>query len=158
RVAAIRAGGVVAIVDGVLARWFTPHFLSERRDEAQGYANMLTRTPADGYVGCCLAIRDADLRGADAQIKCPTLVIVGDQDAATPPSAARELASAIAGARLASIADAAHIPTAEQPDELNRLLSEFLVDVASESQEVGLYDRGMAVRTAVLGAAHVERA
>lgn len=158
RIAAVRAGGMAAVVDGVLARWFTPRFLTERRDEAQGYANMLTRTPADGYVGCCVAIRDANLREADAQIRCPTLVIVGDQDAATPPSAARELASAIAGARIATIADAAHIPTAEQPEELNHLLSEFFVAAACEVGEVGVYDRGMAVRRAVLGVAHVEQA
>jgi 3-oxoadipate enol-lactonase/4-carboxymuconolactone decarboxylase len=157
RIAAVRAGGLAAIADAVLARWFTPRFLAERREDAAGYGNMLTRTPADGYIGCCAAIRDADLRAADAAIRCPTLVIVGDQDAATPPGLARELAAAIAGARLATIADAGHIPTVEQPDRLNQLLAEFLAEVASPGDESGLYERGMAVRTAVLGAAHVER-
>ena len=94
--------------------------------EAAGMQNMLTRTPSDGYAGCCYALRDADLRADDAKITAPTLVIVGDQDAATSPAAAKELAAAIKGARLEIVADAAHIPTIEQPAAINRLLGDFL--------------------------------
>jgi 3-oxoadipate enol-lactonase len=129
RIAAIRSGGLAGIADAVLARWFTPDFLSGRPDEARGYRNMLTRTPAAGYIGCCLAIRDADLRTDDAQIACPTLVVVGGQDLSTPPAAARELAEAIRGARLATVDGAAHIPTVERPETLNAILLEFLAAV-----------------------------
>jgi 3-oxoadipate enol-lactonase/4-carboxymuconolactone decarboxylase len=156
RIAAVRASGLAAIADAVLARWFTPRFL-DRAAEARGAANMLTRTPADGYVGCCLAIRDADLRDDDRQIACPTLVLVGDQDAATPPEVARALADAIAGARFEIIEDAAHIPTLEQPDRVTARLLAFL-DAQRGAPDTGLYERGLAVRKAVLGAAHVERA
>jgi len=53
-------------------------------------------------------------------------VIVGDQDAATPPAAAKELSEVIKGARLEIVAGAAHIPTIEQPAAINRLLGDFL--------------------------------
>ena len=161
RIAAIKANGLASITDAVLARWFTPQFLAEQRDEAQGCANMLTRTPVDGYIGCCLAIRNEEnLPEEDAQIRCPTLVIVGDQDASTPPAAAQALTEAIHGARLEVIEDAGHIPTIEQPEQLNALLGDFLatpLKASTERGDAGLYDRGLAVRTAVLGAAHVER-
>jgi 3-oxoadipate enol-lactonase/4-carboxymuconolactone decarboxylase len=117
---------------------------------------MLSRTPAEGYIGCCLAIRDEDLRADAGRIGCPTLVIVGDQDLSTPPAAAQELAGMIRGARLATITGAAHIPTVEQPAALNAILLEFLG--AGGAAEEGLYERGLAVRKSVLGAAHVERA
>jgi 3-oxoadipate enol-lactonase len=126
RVIAIRAGGMTSIVDGVLARWFTEGFRKANPVTVRGYANMLTRTPVEGYAGCCLAIRDADLRGDAAQIECPALVIVGEEDLATPPSAARELAGAIKGAHFTLIEGAAHIPIAERPDAITGLLNEFL--------------------------------
>lgn len=126
RVAAVRAGGMAAIVDGVLGRWFTETFRDEHPVTVRGFANMLTRTPVEGYAGCCLAIRDADLRPDAARIKCPALVIVGEEDLATPPSAAQELANAIKGAHFTLIEGAAHIPIAERPDAITGLLHEFL--------------------------------
>jgi 3-oxoadipate enol-lactonase len=126
RIAAVRKGGPAAIADGVMARWFTAKFLAERKAEAAGMRNMLLRTPIDAYVGCCFALRDADLRADDARITAPTLVVVGDHDAATPLAAARELSEAIKGAKLAIVDGAAHIPTIEQPAALNRLLGDFL--------------------------------
>lgn len=126
RVAAIRRGGVAAIAAGVLARWFTPGFAAAHPETVRGVKNMLERTPADGYIGCGLAIRDADLAGEDARIACPTLVVVGAHDQATPPASAQALAAAIAGARVELLAAAAHISSLEQPEALNRLLDGFL--------------------------------
>jgi 3-oxoadipate enol-lactonase len=126
RVAAVRAGGMAAIVDAVLARWFTAAFRAGSAPALKGFATMLARTPVEGYAGCCLAIRDADLRGDAAQLRCPTLVVVGEEDVVTPPSAAQELAAAIKGAHITLIEGAAHIPIAERPDAITGLLGEFL--------------------------------
>jgi 3-oxoadipate enol-lactonase len=134
RVAAVSKGGLESIADAVLKVWFTQDFLAHRPDQARGMANMLVRTPAEGYIGCCLALRDADLRDDDAKIGCPTLVIVGDQDVATSPAAARELSEAIRGARLEVLAQAAHIPTVEQPAALNRLLGDFFDTQAAQAR------------------------
>ncbi|HYD70131.1 3-oxoadipate enol-lactonase [Azospirillum sp.] len=132
RVAAIRHDGLASLRDGVMARWFTEATRAQRPNLVRGAANMLTRTPAEGYVGCSLAIRDADLREDAARIRCPTLVLVGDQDLATPPAAARELAASIPGARLAVIEGAGHIPTLEQPDAVNAHLAAFLAEVTAQ--------------------------
>lgn len=126
RIDAVTKGGLASIVDGVLKVWFTAGFLGAHPDIAQGFRTMLSRSPLAGYIACCHALRDADLREDDRKIACPTLVIVGDQDASTSPVAARELCAAIKGAKLEVIANAAHIPTIEQPEALNRLLLEFL--------------------------------
>jgi pimeloyl-ACP methyl ester carboxylesterase len=59
-----------------------------------------------------------DSRSGLAVIKCPTLVLVGDGDEATPPELAHEIAGAIGGsARLVVIADCGHLSTLEQPEK-----------------------------------------
>ncbi|MCG5241506.1 3-oxoadipate enol-lactonase [Azospirillum doebereinerae] len=126
RIAAIRARGMASIAEGVMARWFTEGFRTERPDQIRGYVAMLGRTTEDGYVGCAMAIRDADLRADNARIAAPTLVVVGERDLATPPALAEELAAGIPGARFALLPDAAHIPCVERPDELAALIEDFL--------------------------------
>ena len=61
---------------------------------------MLVATPAEGYAACCEAIGAMDLRELPRRITAPTLVIAGAEDPATPPEHGREIAAAIAGARL----------------------------------------------------------
>lgn len=126
RIDTVRSGGVEALADAVLQRWFTERFFRERAAELAGYRNMLVRTPAAGYAGACAAIQEADLEPAARSIVAPTLVVVGEADPSTPPAMARELQAAITGARLETIAEAAHIPCVEQADTLADLLLEFL--------------------------------
>ncbi|ALG74039.1 3-oxoadipate enol-lactonase [Azospirillum thiophilum] len=126
RIAAIRARGMSAIAEGVMARWFTAGFRDSRPDQIRGYTAMVARISEDGYVGCAMAIRDADLRADTAGIKAPTLVICGEEDVVTPPDLARELAARIPGARLELLPGAAHIPGVEKPAELAALIDGFL--------------------------------
>jgi 3-oxoadipate enol-lactonase len=83
---------------------------------------MLKRTPVEGYIGGCLAVRDADLAADARRITCPTLVIAGTEDVVTPPEVGRSLAAAIPGARFESVPGAGHIPSIDQPERVNRLL------------------------------------
>ena len=59
-------------------------------------------------------------------ITCPTLVMVGADDALTPPVEAEAMARAIAGSELVSIPDAGHLPCVENPAAFNRALRGFL--------------------------------
>ncbi|MDB5407964.1 MAG: pcaD [Rhodospirillales bacterium] len=137
RIAAIRADGVAAIAAGTLSRWFTPRFHASHEAVVAGFAIMLSRTPAAGYIGCATAIRDEDLASDDARIRCPTLVVVGDQDQSTPVASAQALAAAIGGARLEIVADAAHISPIEQPHVLTALLTDFLARSGAQTNEDG---------------------
>jgi pimeloyl-ACP methyl ester carboxylesterase len=67
-----------------------------------------------------------DSRPSLAAIACPTLVLVGDDDQLTPPDLAREMATAIPGARLAVIAGCGHLSTIERPEAVNKALVEWL--------------------------------
>lgn len=58
-------------------------------------------------------------------VKAPTLVIVGEHDAATPPVCARAIAGSIGGAELHVIPDAGHLTAVEQPAQVAALLGPF---------------------------------
>lgn len=60
------------------------------------------------------------------EVAVPTLVVVGTDDVEDIPAIARKLAAEIPGARLETIEGAGHLPSLERPDELNRLLLDFL--------------------------------
>lgn len=126
RIAAVEAGGMAAIAEGAIARWFTPGFRARRPDQVARYSAMLQATPAAGYLGCCAAIRDMDQRADVAKISAPTLVMVGTDDVATPPAHSRDLAERIAGARIEEVPGAAHLLNVERPDTVDHhLLDHF---------------------------------
>ncbi len=128
RIDTVLANGVPPIADGALQRWFTPEF---RADLANGGAARVARlravleaTPAEPYAAACAAVAGIALDEGNARIACPTLVIAGSRDEATPPAMSQAIADRIPGARLASL-DAAHQCAVEQPEAFARLLTEF---------------------------------
>lgn len=126
RMALVREKGMAALVDPVMERFFSEGY--RRRDEPLFHSMRRTflSTPAAGYAGCCAAVRDADFRARLAEIRVPTLVIGGSDDAATPPAEhARKLEAAIPGARYAEL-PAGHIANVEAPADFLALLRGFL--------------------------------
>jgi pimeloyl-ACP methyl ester carboxylesterase len=68
----------------------------------------------------------SDSRPTLGAIRCPTLVLVGEDDELTPPERAAEMAAGIAGARLVTVPQCGHMSTLERPDEVTRALLEWL--------------------------------
>jgi len=110
RAARVRADGIAAIADAVLARWFVGEVPTWARE-------MLLSSPPEGYARCCEALRDTDLTDDLARIAAPTLVIAGAAD----PSVTLEEAATIPG-RLVVLEGAAHLASAEQPAAFNDAL------------------------------------
>jgi pimeloyl-ACP methyl ester carboxylesterase len=61
-----------------------------------------------------------------ASIHVPTLVVVGEEDAVTPPALSEEMNKAIAGSQLVRIPHAGHLSNLEQPESFNAALAAFL--------------------------------
>ena len=76
---------------------------------------MFAATSVEGYAGCCEAIAELDLRDELDAIIAPTLVISGAEDPSIPPPHQQAIADAVAGARLETIADAAHLAERSAP-------------------------------------------
>jgi pimeloyl-ACP methyl ester carboxylesterase len=71
-------------------------------------------------------ISRCDSRPTLGSIRCPTLVLVGEEDELTPPERATEMAAGIAGARLVRVIQSGHLSTLEQPELVTRALLEWL--------------------------------
>lgn len=126
RIAAIRQGGIEVAADAILARWFAEAFCKARPDELAVWRAMLSRTPLEGYLATCAAIRDADLGAVAPTIAVPTLCVAGSQDQATPPALVSELAALIPGARYVEIDGAGHLPCVDKADVLAGHIVDFL--------------------------------
>lgn len=128
RVDTVRAVGMADIVDGALQRWFTPAFRADAqgRERVAALGRVLRSTDANAYAEACLAVANIDLDAGNRTITCPTLVIAGERDEATPPLQSELIAKGIPGARLAYL-DAAHLSAVEQPQAFAALLEKFLL-------------------------------
>jgi 3-oxoadipate enol-lactonase len=126
RVKAVEEGGVKAVVERSLNAWLTAGFRERDPQATARVRDMLLATPADGYLGCCAAVRDMDHRELLGKIAAPTLVIAGRHDPATPVAANEYIRSRIAGASL-TILEAAHISNVEQPQEYTNAVLGFLL-------------------------------
>jgi pimeloyl-ACP methyl ester carboxylesterase len=88
---------------------------------------MAQETGADAFVRQQTAIIGRpDSRPGLAAIRCPTLVLVGDGDALTPPDLAVEIAEGIDGARLVVVPESGHLSTLERPEPVTRALVQWL--------------------------------
>lgn len=125
RIETVRAGGMAAIVPGVIDRWFTEPFQERAPEAVDRIRAMLLATDPEGYAACCAAVRDMDQADAIRAIRAPTLVIAGRHDEATPPDHSRLIAERIAAARLVEL-DAAHLSNIEAEAEFTRALLDFL--------------------------------
>ncbi len=128
RIAAIRNDGIAAMEAAILDRWFGPAF--RHTDAARLWGNMLSRTPAEGYIGCCAAIADADLTAQTAALRLPTLAIAGSHDGASPPDLVKATAALIPGTQTHVIDGAGHLPCVEDPAAYAAILSPFLKEHA----------------------------
>ncbi len=124
RIAAVEAGGIAALSEAVMQRWFSAAF----RDgpDLSLWRNMLERQPDAGYAGCSAAISGTDFYATTATLRLPTLGIAGSEDGSTPPDLVRETVDLIPGSQFALIRRAGHLPCVEQPEEFARLLTEFM--------------------------------
>ncbi|MGB7036736.1 MAG: alpha/beta fold hydrolase [Xanthobacteraceae bacterium] len=102
---------------------------NRRGDEAlkRIVREMAEATGIEAYVRQQQAILSRpDSRPSLGAISCPTLVLVGEGDAATPPELAREIAGGISGSRLVLIPDSGHLSTLEKPAAVTAALVEWL--------------------------------
>ncbi|MGI9333893.1 MAG: 3-oxoadipate enol-lactonase [Gammaproteobacteria bacterium] len=126
RIAAVRAGGMSAVVDGTVDRWFTPAGQARVAKDVADVRKMILDTPVEGFAACCEAIKAMDQRPTLGAIATPTLVIVGEDDPGTPVAAAELIHRSIAGSELVVIPESAHFCNMEQPQAFNEALLGFV--------------------------------
>lgn len=127
RMEAIREGGLEAVAEAVMDRWFGASF--RQRPEVGGWKNMMLNTPQEGYLGCCAALAAADLTESTASLTLPVLGIAGSEDGACPPENTAATVASITGARMEVIPNAGHLPCVEAAETYATLLTRFLKEI-----------------------------
>ncbi len=120
--------GMQPLVQPTLERWFTEGFRKARPEVVARVGQLILDTPVAGYAGCSHAIPKINLSSRLKEIKCPILVVVGEQDPGTPVAMAREIHDNAPGSKLVIIPNAAHLSNLEQPQAFDRALAEFLAE------------------------------
>jgi 3-oxoadipate enol-lactonase / 4-carboxymuconolactone decarboxylase len=143
RAATARRQGMAVLRAATAQRWF---FGSPDETVLEEFVSV----DPDGYAACCEALASYDLRERLGAITATTLIIGGREDPAAPLAKTRELADGIPGATLVEIASAAHLASIDRPEAVT---SALLAHFDPEPRAAG-----MAVRRAVLGDLHVDRA
>ena len=125
--ATVRQHGARPLASAMLPSLLAESTVRDRPEIVERVRRMIEDTAPATLIGALagMAVRP-DATGEIPGIGVPTLVVVGEHDAITPPAVAREMAEAIPGARLVTIPGAGHLAPLEAPEAFNGALGEFL--------------------------------
>jgi 3-oxoadipate enol-lactonase len=129
RIAAVQGGGMAAIVESVLERYFSAAFRASRPEVVAAYRAVVLRCDPAGYAACCAAVAGTDWLERLSQVACPALIIAGALDVGAPVAMAQAIAERIGGAELVVIDETAHLSVVEQPHHVERLVRAFLARI-----------------------------
>lgn len=107
--------GLEGLVEFQTTRWFTDQFREQNPAVVRRSVEVFLRNDRQAYAETCRMLGAFDLRPALAGIACPTAVIVGREDYATPVAMAELLHQEIAGSSLTVIEDGRHLTPLEHP-------------------------------------------
>ena len=129
RVAAVQAGGMAAIVESVLERYFSAAFRAAQPEDVAVARGTVLRCDPAGYAACCQAVGGVNWLDRLNTITCPTLIIAGALDIGAPVSMSQAMAERIMGSELVVFDEASHLSVAEQPAQFAQTLHAFLARV-----------------------------
>ncbi len=124
RIAAAREGGLAALADGNMERWFGRGW--QANPAMPAIRALFEATPLEGWCGCAAAIAGTDFYETTATLRLPLLAIAGANDGSTPPDLVRETAGLVPGHQFRLIRGAGHLPMTEQPQAYAQTVGDFL--------------------------------
>jgi 3-oxoadipate enol-lactonase len=129
RGATAECGGMEAVLDATLARWFTDAFRAG--SGAEPARRRLLADDVGGWAHAWRAMARIDTAPHLHAIRVPTLCIAGEVDKSSPPEVVAAIAMAIPGARFTTIPGAPHMLFIEQPHAVAKAILAFLDEVCS---------------------------
>lgn len=118
--------GLEPVISFNMPRWFSDGYPRARPQESQRISEILTSGDAASYAAACRALGRFDGRDGLERIKCPTLIMVGAEDPATPPAMAEYLHQNISNSELHVLDGLRHMTPVEAPEQVGDLISGFL--------------------------------
>ncbi|MFL6665074.1 MAG: alpha/beta fold hydrolase [Rhizobacter sp.] len=137
RIAAVEQGGVAAVADAVMERYFSAEFRAAQPETVAAFRRAVLRTDRQGYLACCHAVAGVDWLDRLREIRCPTLVIAGGKDVGTPLPMAEAMVERIAGSELQVLEGAAHLSAIEEPVAFEAAVRRLLERVGGDGSGRG---------------------
>ncbi|GAB3003862.1 alpha/beta fold hydrolase [Amycolatopsis acidiphila] len=97
-------------------RWFAEQFREQHPEEVERVCDIFLATDSQAHAAACRALGALDATSLLGEVRAETLVLVGEEDYATPPEMARELAAGIKGAQLRVLERTRHLSLLERAD------------------------------------------
>jgi 3-oxoadipate enol-lactonase len=129
--AAAKGKGLGAIADVAMRRLFAPAFQQQNPVLIEERKKRFLAVDAATFHGACDALAALDIRDQLKSVNVPVLVLVGEEDEATPPPMSRELAAGLWDARLIVLPGCAHVPQLQAPDVFMKAIRAFIDEAAS---------------------------
>ena len=123
---AVEAGGMDAVIPIALRRIFTETYLDQHPDMAQERSQVLLKTDPAAFITACRALHALDYRSSAQEVVNRTMILVGEEDQATPPHLAEELHGLIPGSTLMRLPGLAHAPQIQDPAGFVSATRQFL--------------------------------
>ena len=124
---AVRAKGSVAAAEAMMPKMLAPDTPTKSPDVARALRTIMESQPPRTIENALVALRDRpDYRKDLPSIAVPTLILVGELDAITPPAMAETLKKNIRNSQLVVIPAAGHMTPMEQPEDVNRAIGDFV--------------------------------
>ena len=124
RVAAVADGGMEAVVESTIERWFSESYRTSGAAWLEDVRGMIRTTSVAGYTGCARAIQGLAYLDELATLDHPVLLIAGAHDPATTPADMRLMHERIRGSEYVEL-DAAHLSNIEQAPAFTAALKGF---------------------------------
>jgi pimeloyl-ACP methyl ester carboxylesterase len=119
--------GPAAVIDEMLPKLLGEATRATRPDVVERVRSIALANPAGAIAGAIRAMMSRpDSTPLLRTLRCPTLIIAGDEDALTPPALSEEMHRAISGSTLVVVPRAGHLSNLEQPEAFNSALARFL--------------------------------
>ena len=128
RIAVVKEKGTEGVVQGSLERWFSESFQNNTSNNniIEKAAEMIRNTSVNGYIGSCSAIKELDYLKEIGKVKNDFLFISGENDVGAPALSMEEMHHLTPNSKYACISGVAHVFNLEKPDEVNKILDNFL--------------------------------
>lgn len=119
--------GTAGLIEALGGALLGPSTVANKQDVVERAKELMRENPPAGFIGALEAMKGRPDSTDDlTSINVPTLIIVGEDDAVTPPEAARKMHEHIEGSRLVTIPDVGHLSNLEAPEVFNGALNDFL--------------------------------
>jgi 3-oxoadipate enol-lactonase len=122
----VATSGMSAVTPTALRRIFTDDFLETHPEETAERVRVLEASDPEVFVTACLALQEVDFTDGASDLAIPTLIVVGEEDQATPPAMAATLDGLLPDSRVVVLPGIAHAPQLQDPDGFIQTISSFL--------------------------------